>query len=61
MEFLLTVIGVVMVVEGIPWFLSPQRVKSLLQQIMATSDHILRILGFTLMALGLLVVFFAVG
>jgi hypothetical protein len=61
MEFLLTVIGVVMVVEGIPWFLSPQRVKSLLRQLMGTPDHILRILGFTLMALGLLVVFFAVG
>ncbi len=61
MEFLLSVIGVVLVVEGIPWFLSPETVKKTLRQLAVLPDSSLRILGMLLMLAGLLVVYLAVG
>jgi hypothetical protein len=57
MEFLLTVLGVVLVVEGMPWFLSPRRVKGVLLGFMKTPDRVLRLMGLVLMLSGLLVVY----
>ncbi|MFN2256862.1 MAG: DUF2065 domain-containing protein [Desulfuromonadaceae bacterium] len=59
MEFFLTVIGVVMVVEGMPWFLSPQGVKKMLLQILPLPEHTMRSMGFVLMLAGLLTVYIA--
>jgi len=59
--FLVTVLGVVLVIEGIPWFLCPAKYKTLLRQILALSDQQLRLAGFAAMLLGLLLVHFAVG
>lgn len=61
MDFLATVLGVVLVIEGIPWFLSPPGVKSLLRQILPLPDRQLRLAGFAVMLLGLLLVRFGVG
>jgi uncharacterized protein YjeT (DUF2065 family) len=57
----MTVLGVVLVIEGIPWFLSPARYKTLLRQILTLSDQRLRLAGFSAMLIGLLLVHFAVG
>lgn len=56
MEFLLTVLGVVLVVEGVPWFLAPTGVKHLVRQVLFLPDHLLRLAGFGAMLLGLLLV-----
>lgn len=61
MGFFLVVLGVVLVIEGIPWFLSPSEVKKLLRQIMAMSDSALRFTGLVFMVLGLLLVYFGRG
>lgn len=59
-DFLLTVLGVVLVIEGIPWFLSPAGFKKLLRQIIPLPDRLLRLAGFAAMLLGLLLVRFAI-
>lgn len=61
MDFLLTVIGVVLVIEGIPWFLSPVGTKNLLRQILPLPSRLLRLAGFAAMLLGLLLVRFAIA
>ena len=55
MEFWV-VIGVVMIVEGIPWFLSPGGYKRLLLQLLPLSDNRLRLMGLVLMLGGLFLV-----
>jgi len=59
MEFFLTVIGVVMVVEGVPWFLSPQGVKKMLIQILPLPERTMRSMGLVLMLAGLATVYIA--
>jgi uncharacterized protein len=59
MKFFLSVLGVVLIVEGIPWFLSPATVKKTLLQLLPMPDSTLRILGSLLMFSGLLVVYLA--
>ena len=61
MDFLIVVIGVVMVVEGIPWFLSPGGYKRVLLQVLPLSDGVLRLLGLMLMLCGLLLVYLVKG
>jgi len=55
----MTVIGVVLVVEGIPWFLSPAGVRRTLAQLTTLPDQVLRVLGLLCMLAGLLAVFLA--
>jgi hypothetical protein len=61
MEFLLTVLGVVLVVEGMPWFLSPRRMKGVLLGFITSSDRRLRLMGLMLMLGGLLLVYLTRG
>ncbi len=61
MEVLLKVLGVVLVVEGIPWFLSPSRFKKYLRQVISAPDSTLRGIGLMLMLAGLLLVYLAGG
>jgi uncharacterized protein YjeT (DUF2065 family) len=61
MDFLLVVIGVVMIVEGIPWFLAPGGYKRLLLQLLPMADNILRLIGLTFMLCGLLLVYLVRG
>jgi uncharacterized protein YjeT (DUF2065 family) len=61
MPLLVKIIGILLVLEGIPWFLSPSGTKNLLRSIMAVPDRYLRLLGLTLMLLGVFVVYLATG
>lgn len=61
MGFLVAVLGVVLVVEGAPWFLSPAGVKMLLLKVLDLPDQVLRLTGFAAMFLGLLLVYSARG
>jgi uncharacterized protein len=61
MEFLLCVLGMVMVIEGLPYFGFPDRMKALMRTLQEQDDATLRIFGAVLIALGLLVVYLAKG
>jgi len=61
MDFLLVVIGVVMIVEGIPWFLAPGGYKRILLQLLPMGDGMLRVIGLTFMLGGLLLVYLVRG
>ena len=61
MDFLLVVIGVVMIVEGIPWFLAPGGYKRILLQLLPMGDGMLRVIGLTFMLCGLLLVYLVRG
>ncbi|MBF0644401.1 DUF2065 domain-containing protein [Desulfuromonas acetoxidans] len=60
MKFFWCVIGVVLVLEGIPWFLSPQGLKRMLVQMLPLPERTLRMMGLMLMLGGLLIVYYAV-
>ena len=53
MKFFLSVIGMVMIIEGLPYFAVPAKMKTWLQQIQAVNNDTLRRMGLVLMAIGL--------
>jgi len=57
MDFFLSVMGMVMVVEGLPYFAFPERMKSWVKKIETLNDKSLRKLGLTLMVLGVFFVY----
>jgi len=58
MKFFLCVLGMVMIIEGLPYFAFPEKMKYWIQKIAATPDGSLRRLGLVLMGLGLFLVYF---
>lgn len=58
-ESLAVVLGVVLIVEGIPWFLSPRGTKRMLNELSRMNDLPLRGIGFVFMLAGLLLVYLA--
>jgi len=61
MKFFLCVAGMVMIVEGVPYFAFPGKMKATVQMILGLDDIILRRFGFVLMAAGLGIVYLAMG
>lgn len=61
MELLLSLLGVWMIIEGVPWFLSPRGMKSALRQMLSLPDKVLRLMGAFLMFAGLLTVYLVRG
>lgn len=59
MKFFFSVIGMVMIVEGLPYFVSPAKMKEMVQMILTLDDVNLRRFGFFLMLLGLCIIYFA--
>jgi uncharacterized protein YjeT (DUF2065 family) len=57
MKFFLCVIGMVMVVEGLPYFAFPVRMKLVIQKVLEMSDKALQKYGFVLMLFGLFLVY----
>jgi uncharacterized protein len=57
MKFFLCVIGMVLVVEGVPWFAFPEKMKRALAMMFTQPESQLRILGLVLMIIGLFLVF----
>lgn len=48
-----------MVLEGVPWFLSPSGVKRMIVQFLPVRERSLRLMGFVLMLTGLVTVYCA--
>ncbi|VAX19136.1 hypothetical protein MNBD_NITROSPINAE04-337 [hydrothermal vent metagenome] len=56
MKTFLTIIGIVMILEGIPYFTMPEQVKGVAGKIVTAENRYLRIIGFALMLGGLVAV-----
>ena len=57
-ELLLMLLGAVLVVEGLAYFLLPEQLKRLFRRLQALDDRTLRIAGFCAAAAGLLIIYF---
>jgi len=59
MNEFLTVIGLILVLEGLPYFTFPIRFKKWIGKVLEMSEGQLRIYGFVSMMIGLLLIFLA--
>ncbi|MFH2218590.1 MAG: DUF2065 domain-containing protein [Pseudomonadota bacterium] len=57
MKFFLCVIGMVMVIEGLPYFAFPEKMKFWIEKILELPDGSLRKFGFVLMLTGLFLIY----
>ena len=57
MDFFLCVLGMVMIVEGIPYFAFPDKMKIWVQKVLEMPDLQLRRTGLVLMGLGLFLIY----
>lgn len=55
MRFILTILGALLVLEGIPYFISPRKIKQWAAATQDVPEKHLRIIGFVTMMTGLLV------
>ncbi|NVM20453.1 MAG: DUF2065 domain-containing protein [Desulfobacterales bacterium] len=53
MEYFLCVLGMVMILEGLPYFAAPSKIKVWIQKLAELPDSTLRLMGFLLMVAGL--------
>lgn len=58
MKFLLCVIGLVLIIEGLPYFAFPEKIKAYLAKIYEIPDMTLRIMGLLAIVSGLILVYF---
>lgn len=56
-SYLITVVGLICFMEGIPYLASPEQVRKWMQWVMSAQTRHLRILGGSLMVLGLILVY----
>lgn len=56
-DYLITVLGLICFIEGLPWLAIPDRWKRLTLMIISVDSRVARILGGLLMVLGLLLVY----
>lgn len=59
MKLLFTSLGLLLVFEGLPWFLSPLRLRQAMAQLAKLSDGQLRVMGLLVMLSGLFLVYIA--
>lgn len=58
MKYFICVLGLVLVVEGLPYMTYPDRTKAYLRKLVHISDATLRVLGLAAVATGLILVYF---
>ncbi len=58
MKDFLCVLGMVFIIEGLPYFVFPERLKIYLVKMAAMPDSILRFLGISAMIAGLILLYF---
>jgi hypothetical protein len=59
MKFFFCVMGMVMIVEGLPYFISPHKMREMVMMILQMPEGALRRFGFFMMLAGLAVVYLA--
>ena len=58
MKFFLCVMGMVLILEGLPLFAFPDKIKSFLMKLTDIPDRVLRLMGLAAVISGLILVFF---
>ncbi|MFB3926109.1 MAG: DUF2065 domain-containing protein [Syntrophales bacterium] len=58
MKLFLCALGLVLVLEGIPYFALPGKVKTVLMKIYETPEPVLRGFGFAAIVVGMILVYF---
>ena len=57
MKYFLCVLGMVFIVEGLPYFVFPEKIKAYLMKLIDIPDSSLRVLGLLAMLTGLILLF----
>lgn len=57
MYYFLSVLGLVLVIEGLPYFAFPEKMKALMEKLPQIPNHNLRIFGITAITVGLLLIY----
>lgn len=57
MKYFLTVLGMVLIIEGLPYFTFPEKMKTLMEKIPQMPTYWLRAFGFTAIAIGLFIIY----
>ena len=57
LKLLLSVLGIVFIIEGLPYLLFPSRMKEMIKYILESDDRLLRIIGVGLVVLGMTLIF----
>jgi hypothetical protein len=58
MKYFLCVLGMVFIIEGLPYFAFPEKVKSYIMKLQEMPDSVLRILGLSAIIAGLILIYF---
>jgi uncharacterized protein YjeT (DUF2065 family) len=58
MEYFLCVLGMVFIIEGLPYFAFPEKVKSYIMKLQEMPDSVLRVLGLSAIIAGLILIYF---
>ena len=58
MKYFLCVLGMVFIIEGLPYFVFPEKLKIYLLKMTTVPDSTLRFLGLSAMILGLILLYF---
>jgi uncharacterized protein YjeT (DUF2065 family) len=58
MEYFLCVLGMVFIIEGLPYFAFPEKVKSYIMKLQEMPNSVLRILGLSAIITGLILIYF---
>ena len=61
MDYFLCVMGMVFVVEGLPYLAFPDKLKTYLRKLIDMPDTTLRIMGAIAVGIGLILVYFGTG
>ncbi len=61
MKYFFCVIGMVLIVEGLPYFAFPDKIKTYLLKLIDIPDTMLRIMGSIAVIIGLILVYFGTG
>jgi len=61
MDYFLCVMGMVMIVEGLPYFASPEKMKVWLERLQEMPNGVMRKVGFFMMLTGLSLVYLGKG
>lgn len=57
LKYFLSVLGLVFIIEGIPYFISPGGIKKWVAMVLVMPERNVRIIGFTFMLTGLFVLY----
>lgn len=57
MSYFLSVLGLVLIIEGLPYFAFPEKFKKMIRKLPDVPDNVLRLFGFITMSVGLLCIY----